>query len=391
MAISKISYKAGVSYRVQVTKRGKVFADKTFQTLAQARGYQAQKKQELRLMGADAVEASFQSGGLMLRVLMAEKLEQDYYSETTRRADRSRFECLCSVLPENLRLDSLTTVSVRQCFESLNKKRIESGKKTLSRATLERYKAFLSSTYRYARTHYNYQGKNPIEGLELPRPPREKRRVVQTSVIAPSLGQSKYIPSHILDEFVFEAREMSKSYRTSNGKVSAVDPRLPFFVEILRFTAMRAGELDSFSWETIFALSKGFSIQLTITKNGRSRVIPQSKQLTKVCGELLSLQGNDSSDALVFRHSSINDRMFDYWTELRKVFKHKYDGKQLFRIHDIRHTTITDMYRHNIPHQRIRELAGHLSEKVHQSYVDMLGAELKSESQVTLPESMFGG
>jgi len=160
--------------------------------------------------------------------------------------------------------------------------------------------------------------------------------------------------------------------------IGAAEPGFGVFIIAALTTACRRGELIELLWADVAADLSRFTV--THSKNGRARVIPILPMLKR---ELESLPGIKEREGRVFAHLTY-DCIRGMWRRTcRKAgFKVGRDG---WRIHDLRHASLSMLASQGMPIPMLAALAGHSSLAMVHRYVAFSPDQIHKEVTSRFP------
>lgn len=362
------------SWRAQKKIHNILVLDKSFKTKKEALAAEAQALVQFAGLNKSQTVRKMRSAELTFWLAYdpyrSDAVKQK--ADSTIKADDSRANVLRELIPRDLKLSDYSTTDWKQFLEKL---RVSAN---LSAATLSNYKALISAVYNYARNNMNYDGSNPMHGLKIPKisPKPSATSTFKDDHERLSINKSKYIPTEVFDEFIEKCKALENGYESRSGrKYPGISPKLKWFLLVMRAVAMRAGEAQSLTYSAVNRLSQGESIYLKDTKNTTEREVKPVAKLREVCKQIVSARTEvDEDEHLVFAE---HGRPFDYISMLRTVSYHGFGlpkSQLVFRAHDIRHTTITNLVKAGVPREIVKATAGHLSDQAHGKYVHIVDA-----------------
>ena len=314
--IQKVMNKKGVSYRVQIRKKGLPNIYKTFNHKKDARRF-ALKTEESR-----STHRAF-SSKMTFKALSALYLSNQYLG-TKPQMQRSRLKHWLNHLGE-MPINDIHKEDIASGLEKLPKK--------LSNATINKYKKLASVVFNYG-----------IRELGLNHNPTKYIRALPENK-----GRVRYLSDN-------ERKRLFKACRASHWK------KLYLIVLMAITTGARRGELLSLRWNDIDLIKQVAYVQNT--KNGEARVLPLT---TDVINELQFFNQNDSS--LIFASKITPSKPYVF----NKPWKRAVDESELidFRFHDLRHTTASYLAQNGATLLEIADVLGHKQIEVTKRYAHL--------------------
>ena len=234
-AITKLSQKTGIKYRVTINMAGVRPFSRNFKTKKTAVAWAKKTEGDLE---AARVEGNNAARSLTLSMLITELVNSRTINPATVIAltwwkDEYGHE-LCLLFDKS---------AIREALKCLAEKPAFSGERKRTNATINRYKASLSAAFEYGREHYDLPG-NPCREI--------KARPVPS-------GRIRWLDSD-------EKKALLKACNASDWD------KLYLLVTMAVTTGARLGELMRLKWSDIdFNARRAYVYQ---TKNGEPRVLP---------------------------------------------------------------------------------------------------------------------
>lgn len=350
-AITTISQKSGVRYRVTINMPGVRSFSRNFKTKKNARAWA--KKTEGDLETA-RIEGNNLARNLTLSTLITEQASNCTISMTTAGAlkwwkDNYGHE-LCLLVNKTVVREALKSLSEGHARIGNGKGKSRATNKQRTPATINRYKAALSSVFEYGREHYDLPS-NPCREIK--------------ALSVPS-GRIRWLSDD-------EKKALLKACKASDW------PLLYLLVTMAITTGARQGELLRLKWADIdFTSRRAYVYQ---TKNGEPRVLPlvdsvveelnkqrdaiieeRRKKLDPGVEALLPLDDT----ALIFESKRAPGKPFEFrkhW--VKAVEKAKMTN---FRFHDLRHTCASYLAQNGATLIQIADVLGHKQLEVTKRY-----------------------
>jgi integrase len=330
-SIQKLVNKKGVSYRVQIRRKGLPNISRTFLSKKQASLF-ALKLED------NAKDHKTYSSKLSFDELVEGYLSNEYLG-TKPQMQRSR-------------LNHWNKVLANKAVNDINRSDIEFGlrqlPKGLSNSTINKYKKLVSVVFNYGIREL---------GL-LDNPTRYIRSLPEKK------GRTRYLSDN-------ERERLFKACRASKWN------KLYLLVLMAITTGARRGELLSLCWTDV-DYEKQTAYVLT-SKNGESKVLPLTNSVIE---ELQKFNRNDSS--LIFCSEIKPDKPYFFFKQWKRVR----EEAELtdFRFHDLRHTTASYLAQNGATLLEIADVLGHKQIEVTKRY-----AHLCIEHKSNLINRVMGG
>ena len=344
ITIAKIPNRSGFKYKAHVKKNGKNLKIKTFTRKTDARTWAKRIEADFELMEALGCKGS----SLTLSQLADEYLD-DWSGKDANQAPRVAF--WVTVLGHYNLVDITATV-VRESLEALGKGSCKRGDglgraKNLDRnpspATINRYRAVLSSMLKYA-VSQGYITSNPVAKV-------------------PTKALNNKIVRYLSDT---ERQDLLAACRQSSWKP------LYRLVLLAMTTGMRKAELMNLRWSDIdFTRSVAM---LATTKNGEPRHCP----IPSIALDEFKMV-RQVGDGLVFPSKKIPTKPFEFRKHWAKAIN--VAGIKGFRFHDLRHTAASYMVMNGMSLYETVTVLGHKDTQTTTRY-----AHLSTEHIASLTE-----
>jgi len=312
-SIQKLDNKKGVSYRVQIRRKGLPNIYKTFLTKKQASLFALKLEDSVKDHQAYSSKLTFDE--------LIEHYLTNGYLGTKPQMQRSR-------------LNHWSRVLANKAVNDISRSNIEFGlrqlPKELSNSTINKYKKLVSLVFNYGIREL---------GL-LDNPTRYIRSLPEKK------GRTRYLSDN-------ERNSLFKACRDSKWD------KLYLLVLMAITTGARRGELLSLRWNSL-DIDKQTAYVLT-SKNGEPKVLPLTKS---VINELQRFNLTDSS--LIFASETNPDKPFIFFKQWKRVR----DKAELidFRFHDLRHTTASYLAQNGATLLEIADVLGHKQIEVTKRY-----------------------
>jgi integrase len=159
----------------------------------------------------------------------------------------------------------------------------------------------------------------------------------------------------------------------SRKLIEAADGQMKTFVALALHTGLRRGELVDLQWDDISLRKR--ELRVRRSKGKRFRVVP----LNKIAHQHLAKNARHASSPFVFHRSSGNQ-----WVEMRKPFWKALDraGLPRIRIHDLRHSFISNLIASGVDVRAAQELAGHRDIQTTMRYAHLAPGRLRASVDV---------
>ncbi|WP_416694004.1 tyrosine-type recombinase/integrase [Candidatus Pseudothioglobus sp. Uisw_050_01] len=315
-SIQKLDNKKGVSYRVQIRRKGLPNIYKTFLTKKQASLFALKLEDSVKDHQAYSSKLTFDE--------LIESYLSNAYLGTKPQMQRSRLKHWLGILGDKSIID-------------INRLDIEFGLRCLpeglSNTTINKYKKLVSVVFNYG-----------IRELGLTDNPTRYIR---------SLPEKKGRIRYLSDN---ERERLFKACRASKWN--------KFYLLVLMAitTGARRGELLSLRWNNL-DIDKQTAYVLT-SKNGEPKVLPLTKSVIK---ELERFSLNNSS--LIFASEIKPDKPYFFYKQWDRVRK---EAELIdFRFHDLRHTTASYLAQSGATLLEIADVLGHKQIEVTKRYAHL--------------------
>ena len=335
-AITAISQKSGVRYRVTIDMPGIRTFSRSFRTKKNARTWA--KKTEGSLEEA-RVQGNNLARNLTLDVLITELANSCTLNKATAGAltwwkDNYGHE-LCILLDKTTIRDALKSLSEGQARRGNGKGKSKVTTRQRTNATINRYKASLSAAFEYGREHYDLPG-NPCREIK---------------ALPVSRGRIRWLDGD-------EKTALLKACKASDWD------KLYLLVTMAVTTGARLGELMRLKWSDIdFTSRRAYVYQ---TKNGEPRVLPLTESIVT---QLQALTRPIDSQMLLFPSLRKPGKPFEFRKHWIKAVEKS--GVTNFRFHDLRHTCASYLAQNGATLLQIAEILGHKQLEVTKRYAHL--------------------
>jgi integrase len=339
-AITKLSQKTGIKYRVTINMPGIRPFSRNFKTKKTAVAWTKKTEGNLELA---RVEGNKAARNLTLATLINELVNSRIINPATVIAltwwkDNYGHE-LCLLFDKS---------AVREALKCLADKPAFRGERKRTNATINRYKASLSSAFEYGREHYDLPG-NPCREI--------KARPVPS-------GRIRWLDND-------EKKTLLKACKASDWD------KLYLLVTMAITTGARQGELLRLRWQDLdFTARRAYVYQ---TKNGEPRVLPLVdsviEELKKQRDALIEARQEELNPGvevfiepatLIFESSRAPGKAFEFRKHWSKAIKKAEISN--FRFHDLRHTCASYLAQNGATLLQIADVLGHKQLEVTKRY-----------------------
>lgn len=317
-SIQAIKGKKGTTYRVEAMIDG-VRKSKTHKTKSQAEKHAAR----LTLESEAASGLNYRYGHTTLLSDLIEEYSKHYEGKDTSRIQRISF---WSDEIGHLPISRITRANVRKTLQNLLKK-------GLSNATHNRYKAALSSLFRYADEEYGTEH-NPCRGI-------------------PNKPESQPIDRWATED---ELHRLFNAAKISNWQ------RLYLLILMAVHTGARRGNLITLRWSAI-DLKKRIAY-LPTSKSKQPIVLPLNIEVIRELEQFREI-GN----GYLFPHPSDSQTYFKNFDHYYKLACKSAGITTNLRVHDLRHTTGSWLGQAGVVTTEIQQILAHKSITTTQRYV----------------------
>jgi integrase len=332
-AITKITQKKGIRYRVTINMPGIKEFSRNFRTMKNARAWA--KKTEADLETA-RIEGNNRARNLTLRVLIAVYTQNHTIDRTTTGAltwwkDHYGDE-LCLLIDKGMIRDALDSLAEGHARVGNGKGKSKALTRKRGPATLNRYKAALSTVFEYGKEHYDLPN-NPC---------REIKARTEPS------GRIRWLTDD-------EKKVLLEACQASEW------PLLYLLVTMAITTGARQGELLRLTWADLdFTARRAYVYK---TKNGEPRVLPLTESIIE---QLQALPRPLDGTTLLFPSKRAKGKPFEF----RKHWDDAVAAAKLndFRFHDLRHTCASYLAQKGASLLQIAEVLGHKQLEVTKRY-----------------------
>jgi len=329
--IQKLMNKKGVSYRVQIRRKGLPNIYKTFTHKKDARLF------TLRIEESESYHRTFSSR--MTFSSLVEMYLSNEYLGTKPQQQRSRL---------NHWLNHMGSLPINHIGKDDISSGLDKLSNELSNSTINKYKKLASVVFNYGIRELGHTN-NPTRYIRsLP----EKK------------GRTRYLSDN-------ERKRLFKACKASKWN------KLYLLVLMAITTGARRGELLSLRWNNL-DIDKQTAYVVT-SKNGEPKVLPLT---TSVIRELQKFSPNDSS--LIFASEIKPNKPYFFYKQWNRV---REEAELVdFRFHDLRHTTASYLAQNGATLIEIAEILGHKDISVTKRY-----AHLCIEHKSSLINRVMGG
>jgi len=329
--IQKLMNKKGVSYRVQIRRKGLPNIFKTFTSKKDARLF------VLKIEESESNHRAF-SSRMTFNELTESYLTNEYLG-TKPQQQRSRL---------NHWLNHMGSLPINDIGKDDISSGLDKLSNELSNSTINKYKKLVSVVFNYG-----------IRELGLTDNPTRYIRSLPEKK-----GRTRYLSDN-------ERKRLFKACRDSKWD------KLYLLVLMAITTGARRGELLSLRWNSL-DIDKQTAYVLT-SKNGEPKVLPLTQSVIK---ELQRFNLND--DSLIFASEIKPNKPYFFYKQWKRVR----DEAELvdFRFHDLRHTTASYLAQNGATLLEIADVLGHKQIEVTKRY-----AHLCIEHKSSLINRVMGG
>ena len=329
--IQKLMNKKGVSYRVQIRRKGLPNIFKTFTSKKDARLF------VLKIEESESNHRAF-SSRMTFNELTESYLTNEYLG-TKPQQQRSRL---------NHWLNHMGSLPINDIGKDDISSGLDKLSNELSNSTINKYKKLVSVVFNYG-----------IRELGLTDNPTRYIRSLPEKK-----GRTRYLSDN-------ERKRLFKACRDAKWD------KLYLLVLMAITTGARRGELLSLRWNSL-DIDKQTSYVLT-SKNGEPKVLPLTQSVIK---ELQRFSLND--DSLIFASEIKPNKPYFFYKQWKRVR----DEAELvdFRFHDLRHTTASYLAQNGATLLEIADVLGHKQIEVTKRY-----AHLCIEHKSSLINRVMGG
>jgi len=329
--IQKLINKQGVSYRVQIRRKGFPNIFKTFAYKKDARLF------VLKIEESESTHRAFTS--MMTFNTLIEMYLSNEYLGTKPQMQRSRLKHWLNHMGD-IPINDIDKEDITSGLENLSKE--------LSNATINKYKKLVSVVFNY--------GIRELGLLENP------TRYIRS--LPEKKGRTRYLSNN-------ERERLFKACRDSKWD------KLYLLVLMAITTGARRGELLSLRWNNL-DIDKQTAYVMT-SKNGESKVLPLTEGVIK---ELQRFSLIDNS--LIFASETKPDKPYIFFKQWKRV---RNEAELVdFRFHDLRHTTASYLAQNGATLLEIADVLGHKQIEVTKRY-----AHLCIEHKSNLINRVMGG
>ena len=339
--ILEIPRKQGISYRVEIRRKGHKSLCKTFQRKTDAKHWMEEQEAIIYKGGIVTMEVDRKTVGDLIQRFLDERVSQMIPSSQSDYGMQLRYwgESI-----GHLTLRQLTRSNIIGVREKLRKGTYSRGveEKQRSPSTVNRYTAALSTCCSYG-VEIGMLERNPCTGIKRLSEPR---------------GRTRFLTDGERDRLL-QVTKLSS-------------PQLHLAVVLSLATGARQSEIWGLRWQEI-DLKDGF-LKFEHTKNGDIRVVP-------VIGEVLDLlRGYHSQHRIVGRDELFPSRTKGKSLDLRTQWESALKQAEIkdFRWHDLRHSCASYMVRQGLDLRLVAELLGHRTLQMSMRYSHLAKEHLKS-------------
>jgi len=314
--IQKLINKQGVSYRVQIRRKGFPNIFKTFAYKKDARLF------VLKIEESESTHRAFTSK-MSFNTLVEMYLSNEYLG-TKPQMQRSRLKHWLNHMGD-IPINDIDKEDITSGLENLSKE--------LSNATINKYKKLVSVVFNY--------GIRELGLLENP------TRYIRS--LPEKKGRTRYLSNN-------ERERLFKACRDSKWD------KLYLLVLMAITTGARRGELLSLRWNNL-DIDKQTAYVMT-SKNGESKVLPLTEGVIK---ELQRFSLIDNS--LIFASETKPDKPYIFFKQWKRV---RNEAELVdFRFHDLRHTTASYLAQNGATLLEIADVLGHKQIEVTKRYAHL--------------------
>ena len=315
-SIQKLVNKKGVSYRVQIRRKGLPNIYKTFLTKKQASLFALKLEDSVKDHQAYSSKLTFDE--------LIESYLSNAYLGTKPQMQRSRLNYWSRVLA-NKAVNDISRLDIEFGLRQLPKE--------LSNSTINKYKKLVSLVFNYGIREL---------GL-LDNPTRYIRSLPEKK------GRTRYLSDN-------ERERLFKACRASKWN------KLYLLVLMAITTGARRGELLSLRWNSL-DIDKQTAYVLT-SKNGEPKVLPLTRSVIE---ELQKFSLND--DSLIFVSEIKPNKPYFFYKQWNRV---REEAELIdFRFHDLRHTTASYLAQNGATLLEIADVLGHKQIEVTKRYAHL--------------------
>ncbi len=305
--------KQGDKIRAEIAIKG-VRKSKSFRTKAEAQHWAYEEERKIRTLA---------EGG-KLDALFSDVLER-YLKEVsiTKKSYRKEMMWLHRMMDEpisNLFIADINRDDINAWIAS----RLSTGVKGSS---VRRELSVLSNVFKFALERWNYIFKNPMIGVDVPKPEKPRNQ--------------RFTPAEI--ETLLELSGYHKGLSKPSARVGAA---MLFAIE----TGMRAGEICNLTWENVYFEKR--IAHLPMTKNGTARDVPLSTAAIRILKQLEEIK--------------VDERVFQLKSDvLSRLFVEMKSGGELSHLnfHDTRREALTRLAK-KVDVMTLSKISGHKDIKI---------------------------
>ena len=194
-------------------------------------------------------------------------------------------------------------------------------------SSVRRELSVLSNVFKFALERWNYIFKNPMIGVDIPKPEKPRNQ--------------RFTPAEI--ETLLELSGYHKGLSKPRARVGAA---MLFAIE----TGMRAGEICNLKWENVYFEKR--IAHLPMTKNGTSRDVPLSTAAIRILKQLEEIK--------------VDERVFQLKSDvLSRLFVEMKSGGELSHLnfHDTRREALTRLAK-KVDVMTLSKISGHKDIKI---------------------------
>jgi integrase len=242
----------------------------------------------------------------------------------------------------NNSLDNITSLDIERMKTELRKS-VNARGKTYSPQTIKHLVVLLRRLYNLARKWNLYDGKNPVDGVQIPRVDNQKTEF-------------------LTDEELSRLHEVVDNWPFDNSAA---------FIKFALFTGLRRGELFKLTWDAV-DFERGL-VTLATPKGGKTMTIPVSDKAVEV------LHGLDRVSAFVFpgKHGKQRTDFKGPWQRIRKAAGLPAD----FRFHGLRHHFASALVSNGVDLSVVSALLTHKDMGTTQRYAHLAPGVVKAAAQ----------
>ena len=307
-SISKVKRNKGYTYRAFIRRKGLKPITKTFSSRELAERFVDRIEGDRELLLAYGGSREYQ---IILKELISRYLKEEYTGKDAQKQS-ARLQFWADRYGHKF-ISEITRVDISSGLYELSK--------SLSNATVNRYRSVLSVVFSYACRHYELPD-NPVH----------------------------YIPSKLEDNARIRFLSDDERARLFGAVKQSSWDKLYLLVLLAITTGARKGELVNLRWSDV-DLDRQTAF-ISTTKNGQPKVLPLTDSIIVELGKFVR-----SDNSLIFNSEITMDKPFCFYKQWKKVLLSA-DIKD-FRFHDLRHTTASYLAQSGASLLEIADVLGH--------------------------------